>query len=238
LASGVPSVLPKPFPPASLDGVTRLILVRHGESKATVRRTIGGPRSCDGLSELGRTQAERLHDRLAATGELVADALYASGYPRARETAEAIAPALGLPVLIDPAWGEHDPGPDSDGLTFDEFVARNGSPDWEADVDAVLFPSGETMRQFHARIDGAVQRVLTEHEGGTVVVVCHGGVVDAVMRTALHAPALGAFDLFTRNTSLTEFLVVRPDRWRLERYNDAAHLAGLPSETPRAPASV
>lgn len=216
--------------------MTRLILIRHGESKATVRRTIGGPRTCDGLSELGVSQAERLRDRLSATGEVAADVLYASGYPRARETAEVIAPALGVPVTIDPAWGEHDPGPESDGLTFDEFVARNGEPDWEGDVDAALFPDGETVRQFHERIDGAVRRVLAEHHGGTAVVVCHGGVVDAVMRTALQAPARGGFDLFTKNTSLTEFLVVRPDRWRLERYNDAAHLAGLPAETPRVTA--
>lgn len=203
-----------------------------------MRRTIGGPRTCDGLSDLGMVQAERLRDRLLDTHEVAADVLYASGYPRAQDTAAVIAPALDLPVTVDTAWGEHDPGPESDGLTFQEFVARNGAPDWEADIDAVLFPSGETVRQFHERIDNAVQRALEAHEGGTIVVVCHGGVVDAVMRTALHAPPRGAFDLFTRNTSLTEFLVVRPDRWRLERYNDAAHLAGLPAETPRITASA
>jgi probable phosphoglycerate mutase len=224
--------------PATLAAVTRLILVRHGESKATVRRTIGGPRTCDGLSDLGMVQAERLRDRLLETGEIRADVLYASGYPRAQDTAAVIAPALGLPVTVDPGWGEHDPGPDSDGLTFDEFVARHGAPDWEADIDAVLFPSGETVRQFHQRIDAAVQRAVAAHEGGTIVVVCHGGVVDAVMRTALQAPARGGFDLFTKNTSLTEFLVVRPDRWRLERYNDSAHLAGLPLETPRVATSA
>ena len=218
--------------------MTRLILVRHGESNATVRRSIGGPRTCDGLSDLGRAQAERLRDRLAAPGEITADALYSSNYPRARETAEVIAPALGLPVLLDDEWGEHDPGPDSDGLTFEEFVARNGMPDWEADVDAELFPSGETVRQFHARIDRALRRALEAHGGGCIVVVCHGGVIDAVMRTALQAPPRGGFDLFTKNTSLTELLVVRADRWRLERYNDAAHLRGLPSETPRVSGDV
>jgi len=79
---------------------------------------------------------------------------------------------------------------------------------------------------------------IAAHDGGCVVVVCHGGVIDAVMRTALQAPARGGFDLFTKNTSLTEFLVVRADRWRLERYNDASHLAGLPLETPRVGAGV
>ena len=35
---------------------TRLVLVRHGESVATVDRFIGGVRTCTGLSDLGRQQ--------------------------------------------------------------------------------------------------------------------------------------------------------------------------------------
>jgi probable phosphoglycerate mutase len=43
----------------------------------------------------------------------------------------------------------------------------------------------------------------------------------------VRAPITGDFELFTTNTSLTELMLVRPGRWRLVRYNDAAHLAGL-----------
>ena len=68
---------------------------------------------------------------------------------------------------------------------------------------------------------------VAEHLGAHVVVCCHGGVVNAVLRMALRAPATGDFELFTTNASLTELLLVRPGRWRLVRYNDAAHLAGL-----------
>ena len=60
---------------------------------------------------------------------------------------------------------------------------------------------------------------------------CHGGVVNAVLRIALRAPTTGGFELFTTNASLTELVLVRPGRWRLLRYNDAAHLAGLPLAT-------
>ena len=68
--------------------VTRLVLVRHGESVASVNRSIGGPRTCAGLSDHGRAQCDRLAARLAETGELDDVVLYASDYPRARETAE------------------------------------------------------------------------------------------------------------------------------------------------------
>jgi probable phosphoglycerate mutase len=54
-----------------------------------------------------------------------------------------------------------------------------------------------------------------------------------VLRLALRTPITGGFELFTANASMTELLLVRPGRWRLLRYNDTAHLAGLPAESPR-----
>jgi probable phosphoglycerate mutase len=210
-----------------------VVLVRHGESRVTVQRIIGGPRSCTGLSELGWRQAERLRDRLAETGELAPTVLYSSAYPRARETAEVLAPALGLDVVVEEAFGEHDPGPDCDGMGFTEFVDRYGMPDWESDPHAVTFPGGETVAAFHHRVGVALSDAIRSHPGETIVIACHGGVVDAAFRYLLSVPMTGSFELHTVNASLTEFVQSRPGRWRLTRYNDAAHLAGLPAETPR-----
>lgn len=212
---------------------TRVVLVRHGESNVTVRRVVGGPRTCDGLSDLGRRQAERLRDRLAETGEISATHLVSSAYPRARQTADAIASALGLDVALEPGFGEHDPGPDCDGMTFQEFVDRFGMPDWESDPHAVTFPGGETIAEFDLRVGATFSRTVGDHRGGTIVIVCHGGVIDGIVRTALRAPRTGAFELHTKNTSITEIVQVRPDRWRIDRYNDCAHLAGLPPESAR-----
>lgn len=216
---------------------TRLILIRHGESNVTVRRVIGGYRTCDGLSPLGVEQAERLARRLAATGEIAADVVIVSNFERARETAEALLPALGLAGLdVDAAFGEHDPGPDIDGLSFESYVERFGTPDWQGDPHVDVFPGGETTAQFHLRVGAALSRLLSANAGSTIVIVCHGGVIDAVFRQLLRVPATGAFELQTANTSLTEFVEVpgaAAARWRLVRYNDAAHLSGLPAATPR-----
>jgi probable phosphoglycerate mutase len=212
--------------------VTRLVLIRHGESNTTVARRIGGARTCRGLSPLGRKQAEALAERLGRTGEIVVDGLVSSDYPRAIETAELLAPALGtLPLVVDPALGEHDPGPECDGMSFQDFIDRYGMPDWESDPYAVTFPGGETLADFHHRVGRAIHQLAMAHDGQTVVVVCHGGVIDATFRSLLHLPSTGGFDLRTVNTSLTEFLRLRPGHWQLVRYNDAAHLAGLPTET-------
>ena len=140
---------------------------------------------------------------------------------------------LGLDVAVEPGYGEHDPGPECDGMTFQEFVDRFGMPDWESDPHAVTFPGGETIAEFDLRVGATFARTVREHQGGTIVIVCHGGVIDGIVRTALRAPRTGVFELHTKNTSLTEIVQVRADRWRLIRYNDAAHLAGLPPESPR-----
>jgi probable phosphoglycerate mutase len=212
---------------------TSLILVRHGESNVTVNRVIGGYRSCSGLSELGRRQADRLRERLATTRELAADVLISSNFPRAIETAEAIAPAFGNPTIeIDPGFGEHDPGPEIDGMTFETYVERFGTPDW-TDPDVEVFPGGETVAAFHVRVGAALASTLEVHRGKSIVVACHGGVVDATFRHLLRTASTGSFELHTLNTSLTEFTTAPSGEWRLKRYNDAAHLHGLPAETPR-----
>lgn len=201
----------------------------------TVDRVIGGPRTCSGLSPLGRVQSERLRDRWAAAPEFQAAVLLASQYPRAIQTAEIIAPALGgLPVLCDEGFGEHDPGPECDGLSFKDFVDRypDATAGWDAgDPFATTFPGGETVASFQFRVGTAIRRTVDLYAGKTVVVACHGGVIDSVMRLVLKAPAMGLFQIHTRNTSITELVLLQPNLWRLDRYNDAAHLAGLPFST-------
>jgi broad specificity phosphatase PhoE len=212
---------------------TRVLLVRHGESNVTVRRVVGGPRTCDGLSELGRRQAEALRDRFAREGTPKVDRLVASAYPRAIQTAEVLDRVLGRTVEVVEGFGEHDPGPDCDGVSFDEFVRRYGTPDWESDPHAVTFPGGETIAEFQLRVGAALRQTVEASSGQTVLVVCHGGVIDTIVRLALRTAPTGLFELHTKNTSITELVRLSAGRWRLERYNDAAHLVGLPEATPR-----
>jgi broad specificity phosphatase PhoE len=207
---------------------TRLVLVRHGESNVTVRQVVGGELTCDGLSPLGVRQAEALRDRFARGNEPEVDVLVATTLPRAEQTARIIAPALGdLPVVIDPELVEHRPG-EADGVAFADFATRFGMFDLRQEPDRPLAPGGESLRQFHERVSDAMRHLLAQHEGATICVVCHGGVIDNAFRDLLGLGLDAPFDLWTLNTSLTE-LRLRDGRWTLLRYNDAGHLAGLPS---------
>jgi probable phosphoglycerate mutase len=209
---------------------TRLLLVRHGESQVTVRRVVGGERTCTGLSPLGVRQAEALRDRFRREGPAHIDVLIASTLPRAYETAAIVASVLDVEESHrDPDLVEHRPG-EADGVPFADFAHTFDAFDLRAHPDRPLAPGGESLNEFRHRVLGAIARIEEAHRGGTVLVVCHGGVIDIVFREFLGVGVAAPFDLWTLNTSITEF-VRGPEHWSLRRYNDAAHLAGLPEKT-------
>lgn len=212
------------------DGQTRLVLIRHGESRSTLERVVGGHDGCTGLSERGRRQAEALAERLARTGELAgASVLLTSVLPRAIETAEITAKALGG-LSPDPRCElcEIHVG-EGDGLTWEEFEARypQGA---QANPYEPVSPGSESRASFVVRAGAALRRVAEQYRGETAVIVCHGGVIDASFTVLGNLAMRRSFDLFIENTSITEW--ARPageargeTRWRLLRLNDAAHLS-------------
>lgn len=208
--------------------VERIVLIRHGEAEANVHRVVGGPRGDTGLTARGAMQAARLRDRLAE-GELRAHTLLASSLPRAAATAEIIAPALGLPVTLDDELHELRPG-EADGMRLEEAALRFGLPDFEAAPERPVSPGGESWADFMARVGRALDRVVAEHAGQTVVLVTHGGFVDGAfvhflgLAKGRYLPAMFA----TRHASITRW--ERRERWdgrvgwRLLGFNDDAHL--------------
>ena len=212
---------------------TRLVLVRHGEAQCHVDQVVGGTRGCTGLSDLGRRQAEALRRRLERTAELAAaDALYASTLPRAVETAEVIAAAVGAStVKQDEDLCELQPG-EADGITWEEFRERYTYPGTGAvDLYRPMAPGAESWATFSARVGSALSRLVAAHEGQTVVVACHGGVIECSLRALGELPLAPRFLARIENTSLTEWerspAGGDETRWTLVRFNDAAHLADL-----------
>jgi probable phosphoglycerate mutase len=210
--------------------MTQLYLIRHGEALGAVQKIVGNT----SLSPLGITQAERLRDRLAATGEIAADILISSTLKRASETAEIIAPAFGLPVVYDDDIQELHDGA-SDGMNEDEYTATYGRVNFRETPFRPVAPGGEGWGQFVLRVCSALDRILREHEGKTIVLVCHGGVIGISFLyflgfDTLHYPQSG-FD--THNTSITHWKRFPYShsstryRWRLLCYNDDMHLRDL-----------
>ena len=216
---------------------TKLYMIRHGEAWANVEPIIGGMKGDRGLTPLGFAQAERLRDRLAATHEIQPDVVIASTLPRARQTAEILAPALGRPIIWDDDIQELRPGT-ADGITLDELQATYGIPDFRSNPFREMSPGGENWPQFMLRIATALNRITAEHAGKTIVLVTHGGVIDASFLYFMRINTLTVppVELSPHNTSITLWEQRTRNgqavRWRLVSYNDVFHLRDIGHREP------
>jgi 2,3-bisphosphoglycerate-dependent phosphoglycerate mutase len=152
------------------DLTTTLLLVRHAEPEPA--RPGGGEQDDRRLSEAGRAAAADLAAEL--TAETIA-AIYSSPYPRALETVEPLAAALGLPVVV-----------------VDDLRERLLSPDiledWLGELrrsfaDSDYAPAGgESSRQAGRRVGAVLDDVAARHRGQTVVCASHGNLLALALR--------------------------------------------------------
>jgi 2,3-bisphosphoglycerate-dependent phosphoglycerate mutase len=165
---------------------TTLIIARHGEAHCNRDQTIGGPRSCRGLTDHGQLQVHRLatmlHDQYPHL-----HAIYASPLRRAADSAAILGTDLGMPVTVEEDLREQDHG-QADGSTWAVTVAVFGSvPALEA--DRPLAPGGETWREYLRRATAALTHILDRHQGERILVVGHGETADAAFHLFLRLPA-------------------------------------------------
>ncbi|KXO91143.1 phosphoglycerate kinase [Tsukamurella pseudospumae] len=160
---------------------TRLILLRHGQTPASVGRLYSG-RGNPSLTELGREQAHAAADLLRDTH---IDAILSSPLDRARQTADAVNATRGLTVEVEDGLIETDFGA-WEGLSFGE--ARERDPElhgrWLGDT-SVAPPGGESFDEVHGRVTALLQRVTVEHPGRTVLLVSHVTPIKTILRIAL-----------------------------------------------------
>jgi 2,3-bisphosphoglycerate-dependent phosphoglycerate mutase len=165
---------------------TQILFIRHGETPWNRIKRIQGHTDIP-LADTGVAQAAQLAVRLAREADEGArlDALYSSDLLRARQTAEPIAAALGLPVqlsegLREKHYGEFE-GHDSSEIAerFPEAYAR-----WQTRDPEFVPAGGESQQMFYRRVIGALEALLAAHPGGRIACIAHGGVLDCVYRHA------------------------------------------------------
>jgi probable phosphoglycerate mutase len=201
-----------------------LYLVRHGESDLASTEFTSTPRGRQWnppLGEKGREQARHLAKRLVTMDPPAG--VYCSPLRRTRETVAPYAELTGVEVayeddLMEANIGAWEGKPFEDILASDERILhllRNQEPIWRH------APGAEDLGPFRARVHEAVENILMRHPDGPVVVVCHGGVINAYL-----APILGVdHEMFfiPDNTSVNS-VGVEGDRRRVRFLNDTLHL--------------
>ncbi|TFV51914.1 bifunctional RNase H/acid phosphatase [Blastococcus sp. TF02A-35] len=211
-------VQPTPDPAPVTTTVTHLL--RHGQTEHTPERRFSGRNDLP-LSRTGRAEAEAAAHRLAGLG---IEAVIASPLRRTRETAEAVAAVLGLPVELDEDLVELDFG-DLEGLSADE--ARQKFPlavrRFMSDV-RVAAPGGESVADVSTRVARARERVLTRHAGRTVLLVSHVTPIKLMLAAGLGAGDDVVHRVFLEAASLCTVAWASDGRSSVRLVNDTAHL--------------
>ncbi len=214
--------------------MTRLILVRHGETDWNRELRFQGQVDIP-LNATGREQAARVSRRLA---NAAIDRVVSSDLSRARQTAEPLAELLarrGAPDPIEsPLLREQSFGL-VDGMSVDDIKRQHPAAwnEWIGFDADWAFDNGESTRRFHARVLQGLQELVNAHAGQTLAVVTHGGVLDMVWRSARALSLHGPRQSHIPNGGVNQVQVhVENDAHRLAilDWADIAHLDGMPPQ--------
>jgi len=200
---------------------TELIMIRHGVTAWNKERRFQGQIDIP-LDDEGLRQAQLLGQSMA--GAALA-AVYASDLTRARQTAEPLASAIGLPVVAEPGLRERHYGA-FEGRTWDELQREHAADfaRWRArEPDFSLPGGGETLLALHDRVEATMRALAARHPGSSVVAVTHGGVLDCAYRiaTGLGMREPRQHDLL--NASINR-IIFDGERFSLVGWADVAHL--------------
>lgn len=155
--------------------VTNIYLVRHCQSTGNIEHRFQG-RFDASVTEAGEQQLELLSLRFR--NEPI-DVIYTSPLTRAVKTAEAVAkyhPQLA--IIHDDGLTELDCGK-MENLMLSEIAAQfpTTARHWDESPDLCEFPDGETMAEVYTRVNAALDRIISENRGKTIVITTHGGVL-------------------------------------------------------------
>jgi probable phosphoglycerate mutase len=195
---------------------TRVALVRHGLPEL-------GDTVDPGLSEAGWAQARATAHLLAADEPV---AVYSSHLQRARDTAAAIAEPLALPVEVDEdlrEWDSFTPQP-----RYRPPEALEAGPRRAAFQDGRFeeFLPPHDKAGLQARVAAALRRVAEKHPARPVVVVSHGGAINAFLALVLGTTSTFFFD--PAYAGVSRVRVMTDGRFVLDSINETAHLVRRP----------
>jgi 2,3-bisphosphoglycerate-dependent phosphoglycerate mutase len=207
--------------------VTKLYLVRHGQSDGNAEGRFGGHGPTP-LSTLGVRQAQATASLLAKEG---VNAIFSSDLLRAVQTAQPLAELTGLPVSATSAFRERNVGV-LEGLTFDESK-QTFPKDYYALVNRMVhhvITDGESYRHLLRRSTNELWSILRDHIGQRIAIYSHTGAIcfmtlhlmGAIRRDTKQAPWI-----VTSNCGINRFEIRGRNNVRVLALNDTRHLSNI-----------
>lgn len=195
--------------------MTRVIIVRHGQSGYNTERRIQGRTDASKLTDKGRNDATKLGKALS---NISFNAIYSSPLQRAKQTADIIHSELAIHAGQSPIPQASD------------HLLEIDLPLWEAMLSAdVKQKFAEDYRTWHERphemrmllkdAEGTKehfpvlalykqaqqfwQEILSRHQGETILIVGHNGINRALISTALNIPPSRYHSIQQSNCGIT-----------------------------------
>ena len=156
--------------------ITKVILVRHGQSIGNLTRRFLGHTDMD-LSELGYLQAKTTANALK--NEKI-DIIYSSDLKRAYNTALPHGEIHNLNVICRKNLREAYVG-EWEGLLFEEITERWGREvfpgKWSNDFGNFIFPGGESIQAAGERFLNEIITICEKNKGKTILICAHAAVI-------------------------------------------------------------
>lgn len=176
----------------------RLILVRHGQTKANLNHFLQG-QSDGALTKIGIQQAENLAHHLQG---IKIDRILSSDMRRAKNTADAIAKYHGIPVEVKRIIREWNCGK-LDGLPAEELFkalakSEQPLPDFRPE-------EGETLREVQKRAMKFLQEIENDFTDLNVVVCSHGDFLRMLISVLTQKSIQEANGIHLNNSSYSIF---------------------------------
>jgi 2,3-bisphosphoglycerate-dependent phosphoglycerate mutase len=200
--------------------MTRLCIVRHGETDWNAGRRIQGQIDIP-LSARGHAQARATGNALLREGFA---AVYSSDLMRARQTAEATAHLTHAPLHLHPGLRERHYGI-FQGLTYAEAAARypEDYAHHQARHPRFTPAGGESLLDLAGRLSSTCAAIVQRHAGEAVALFTHGGVLDILHRQATQQPLDTPRDFAIPNCGINWFEVAN-GCWTLLSWAERDHL--------------
>jgi broad specificity phosphatase PhoE len=205
---------------------TTLYLLRHAATAANlaVPNRLQGRKHDPELAPLGVRQAAATRDLLAVRP---IDACYSSPLKRAAQTATIVGAPHGLTPQPVEALTECDIGR-WEGLDWATIRKQDAGAyrDYMGDPASFAYPGGESFAEVHARAAAALDAILRDHPGQTVLVVSHHVVNRTYLAGLLGLPLSRARQVSLANCGIS--VVTREgDQTAVSTLNAAFHLQGV-----------
>ena len=194
-----------------------LILVRHARPFAVDDDPNGADPE---LTPEGHQQAQVLAAAFGSGALGPVTGLVSSTMRRAVQTAAPVAEALGMTVETDVRLVELDQGWRRYGVDFSEYPTRAAA--WEAMNSGSWGGQHYDPAAFVARVTAGVEDAIARHSEGSLVIVCHGGVISAYLAAVVGSPRPLFFT--PAYTSLTRIMALPDGHRELLTAGEAPHV--------------